>query len=981
MKRFALVLLLIASVAYGANEPMGSHGYPGPVRIMAQQQTAPPAVQAPPVPRDAQMVEKWHTFNGAWLPDEDPAQIGPTNYRDLQNMRPTETSLQGVQGYSKINSTGLGTYLKIRNGFNLRTTEYTQQTYTLVQAENTGLTASQVLLNKTAIGSTGDFEGTAVQTDGTGAGLGRFWEGPQGTVLYANGVENKIWAGDETRCAALFTVTPKEATEADVVYDNAAKTCVTTAGQFYTDGLRAGNEVTIAGGSNDASSFYIAAISANGKTLTFTDAPVDDAADTSTLSTDRFMFVADETADINSSNSSTYISLGNKGFGKTNPNDFIVFSTRPLKGVVFDVKTANDTSSTLSCQYWDGTDFTAVGSASDGTKPGAIAFAQDGTFSFTSTVGNAVPYSYEGIYLYAYAFTLSAGTAQISHVTVDAPWQSFVDVWDGVSRQPIMFQFWDESADTFNDYTIEINEESGTYVASIGAMQTDDYIIVMFEEKISGINFVMDSTKTNTAVTWMNISYWDGDSYAQYTSPGVTKTDGTIPDYTLSSFGRTGLVSWTTDGGEELKTEFGVTGYSYKIETASLPLSADVDIDCITGIPAALDIDNFVFTSSFQNRALLCNFKQGNEASRVDYSVTNAPDVWNGSESSMGGIQSLYFGGSSALTAGTQLYNRFGSNIFVTWVALKKNETYLLTGSGPEDFSIKPISYNVGCPAPLTLATAEIGYDMAQDVTRNIAIWLSSNGVVVFDGAVINFIKGIDKYFDTSDPDCINYSAIENSRGWFDPKYREYNLLIPTGGSTTCDEWLAYSLIHKKWFRKVPSNYPQAGWQASSTGGEKYTYGAIDTGFMLELENGTAWVTDSIEQLIETGDFFPTGSLWDLTRIRKLKFAGKRVNTDYNVVIVHYFDTDDSLGMDCIWTDTDDTEWSDTDDCEWVSSALASIELPLETSKNRITRSTLQNNLYGWAHRFLFYILTDADTEGFEPLAWGYVYRKVRRDE
>jgi len=167
----------------------------------------------------------------------------------------------------------------------------------------------------------------------------------------------------------------------------------------------------------------------------------------------------------------------------------------------------------------------------------------------------------------------------------------------------------------------------------------------------------------------------------------------------------------------------------------------------------------------------------------------------------------------------------------------------------------------------------------------------------------------------------------------------------------------------------------------ASTVGEKSIYGAIDTGYMLELEDGTAWVDDPIEQIVETGDFFPTGNIWDLTRIRMFKFAGKRINEAHSIVVSHYSDTDDAVGMDGIWVDTDDCAWVDTEDCEWVSASLASMELSLDAGINRVVRDTIKDNLYGWAHRFQFYTTTASTSKGLEPIAWGYTFRKVRRDE
>jgi len=952
---------------------------------------------------DTPLVEKWHTFKGAWMPDADPAQIGPENFKTLQNMRYNTAGIEGVQGYTAVNSTALTGYLKIRNGFQLRSEGYTQETYNLVQAENTGLTASQVLVNKTAIGSQGDFEATEIQTDGTGAGLGRFSEGPQGVVVYSNGVENKVWAGDETRCAKVFRAalgetgtgyTPGDMRFADRGTDDYINT---ETGDFHAAGFKAGDTIAVTNateaGNNDT--FTVDHVEwswlwfmDDRLYLSASDALTNEGANANATVTvtegTAYTTIVDFTDELNSSATSEYADVGG-----SDPDTFMVLSTRPLKGIKFYVGTANTTTATLAVKYWNGSAWTAVANGSDGTTTDSKAFAKTGTYSFDSTVSTAKLYHAEQTYyLYAYTVTLSAGSADIYQITCDAPWQDLTNVWDGVDRQPIAFQVWDNSEDTYYDYTVEVNTEANTTaygVAELDGMTTSDHVIVAFEEAVSAVRWQMFQDYVNKNIASFTIHYYDGDDY---TTVG-TVFDETVEDrfYGADTLAQSGITWWNPPSDETIKSEFGVTGYFYKlVPSATLTgttgdATAELVVNHVWGVPATIDVKKFKFSSDFNNRVLLCNYELGGEGNRVDYSVSNAPDVWNGVESSMDGVQSLYFGGNSPLTAGTQLYNRFGSNIFVTWVALKRNETYLLTGTGPEDFSIKPISFNVGCPAPLTLATAEIGFDMAQDVTRNIAIWLSADGLIVFDGAVINFVKGIDKYFDATNADCINYSSIANSRGWFDPEYKEYNLLIPTGSSTTCDTWLVYSLIYKKWFEKVPDTYPQAAWQVASTVGEKSIYGAIDTGYMLELEDGTAWVDDPIEQIVETGDFFPTGNIWDLTRIRMFKFAGKRINEAHSIVVSHYSDTDDAVGMDGIWVDTDDCAWVDTEDCEWVSASLASMELSLDAGINRVVRDTIKDNLYGWAHRFQFYTTTASTSKGLEPIAWGYTFRKVRRDE
>ena len=76
----------------------------------------------PPAP-DAQDQTLQFFFKGAWLPSIDPAEIGPENYSELKNLRygPDDIGLEGVQGYSKINTTAITTYTSLRSGFQLLT--------------------------------------------------------------------------------------------------------------------------------------------------------------------------------------------------------------------------------------------------------------------------------------------------------------------------------------------------------------------------------------------------------------------------------------------------------------------------------------------------------------------------------------------------------------------------------------------------------------------------------------------------------------------------------------------------------------------------------------------------------------------------------------------------------------------------------------------------------------------------------------------
>lgn len=138
----------------------------------------------------------------------DPATIG-TNFRTLTNMEYTDTHVRGIRGMTKINSSALTTYLKVRNAFHYYKAQ-PQESHLMVQAYNDGLTASRILQNTTAIPNTGNFSATPLWTDSAGAGQGFFSDAPNGQVAYCNGVDACLWSGDEDSIARFVNFNPDQ---------------------------------------------------------------------------------------------------------------------------------------------------------------------------------------------------------------------------------------------------------------------------------------------------------------------------------------------------------------------------------------------------------------------------------------------------------------------------------------------------------------------------------------------------------------------------------------------------------------------------------------------------------------------------------------------------------------------------------------------------------------------------------------------------
>lgn len=154
------------------------------------------------------------------------------NFKTLKNLRYANTNPESVGGHSKINTTALSSFPKVRSGIHFRKED---ETHTIVQAYNSGETASSVLQNTTAIPDQGDYEATALHSD-SGTGLGRFSEAPTGEIAYCNSEETLLWAGDELRCSGFFNYGP----DGDFSYDFTDQISNSLTTDFATIGLSAG---------------------------------------------------------------------------------------------------------------------------------------------------------------------------------------------------------------------------------------------------------------------------------------------------------------------------------------------------------------------------------------------------------------------------------------------------------------------------------------------------------------------------------------------------------------------------------------------------------------------------------------------------------------------------------------------------------------------------------------------------------------------
>jgi hypothetical protein len=566
-------------------------------------------------------------------------------------------------------------------------------------------------------------------------------------------------------------------------------------------------------------------------------------------------------------------------------NWFLIGSKRPLQGIKLYVKNANTETSTMTGQEWSGASWTTL-TLTDGTASGGVSLAQTGTVSFASTASTSKPRYLNGLALYWYQFAVSTGTATVYYATVDAPIQEIRNIWDGVETYPVKCLKYDGT--TYKDYTDSVGDGSNSTYADLSSFATTHQLYLGFLEPQQGfsLGFVAGSENSNASVT--TVKAWDGSTWVTLTSAN----DGT--DSAGKTLAKGGVISFqAATAGNEFKRaiadEFPL--YYYQI-TVSSNLDADVKVSEITGITAPPAMSVYKFSETFQNKLFLFNEKSGGKNKAI-YSVTNAPDIFNGTDSG-----EIVFGDKTELTAAAVVYNVFTDSAVEQLLVTKKNETWRLSGDTLQTWTLKKISSNVGCVAPLTMVSAET-IDTSPDQKRTVAVWVSDRGPVMSTGSsVIPIYDDIKCYWDPNDSRYIPTAWQSKSVGRYDTQTRSYKLLIASGAASTfLNTELEFSFVNKEWTKiyrenATGANPLQSIWPVWDTNGIGYTYGGGKDGKVYRLENGNTWNSvANIAQYLHTKDL-----ILDTERPLFRKSTIKYLRTTYkqkgmgNVTVSHYGD-------------------------------------------------------------------------------------------
>jgi hypothetical protein len=496
--------------------------------------------------------------------------------------------------------------------------------------------------------------------------------------------------------------------------------------------------------------------------------------------------------------------------------------------------------------------------------------------------------------------------------------------------------------------------------ADISSAPTTDYLVVGFVEQMMGMNIVFVPENTNSNGSILKVDYWDGDSWV-----GVSNLD----DQTMvlgQTFAQTGTLSWNkispvSEFQQEIADE--VPLYYYKISWSVNDFSATVQILHMWGIPSPKTIRGYKFSMFADDRLFLCN-NADKDKNSVLISNRYAPDVWNGDDST-----ELFFGNAEDLTGAVSLYSRLGSNIYDIKLFFKQSKIFGLTGFSPQDYIQYTISENIGCVAPLTLATTVITID--NKISRPVAIFQGADGIYMFDNtSPIKISQDIRNFFDRNEANARKLHAryLNDSIGFVDEEKREYHWLFSDGASTsrTLNREFVFDLERFKWFEidRGSGKDLQCGFPVSSVNGDRFTYGGFDTGRIYRLEDGTDSDGEDIVHTMWTGDFAPSqGSIMTLTQMDKLKLIQRaKETTTATVAVTHYPDGN-----------TTGTSLAVKDPTPTTSGDSYTDNLDFDANKGNENGSIF--------HSIKLVMTTNDETVGFEPLFMGMTLYTIGEDK
>lgn len=931
----------------------------------------------------------------------DRAVLESDNFTSLKNMKYTDNGVVGVTGgMTKINTNALSSHPKIRSMYQFLKVQPAEN-HILVHAENTGETESKVFQNTTAIPSTGNFSATALHTDGSGAGMGRFSSAPNEHMAYCNGVETMVWGGDITKLSS-FEVYDEFASAFRYDYTREMQNTLTDTANlasFFRDTdapvkvtLRVGNTLPI-----ESIAFTVPTVNTN---------TLDDA-------TNVFYWNGSAWAAVTTQvdNTITGTTPNEVTFGQSGTITFDSTATTAKASIINGVFgyfykieiTGADAATRLSQvtvkepfqelrDYWDG-DLRIASSVqlfqdsifkdntvnvfedsfiyNDDTK-GNIASYMNMNDIETSTEYLAIGVSerMQGLQVKmipdhsnqdvkatgSIAFGNVSSTNTVSSITVNSVEILSQTITAGnTSEESLCHALVEEINEnvTSPNYTATTEQGILTIIAETRGTGPNGFVIARTVVAMTAT--VLPMANGQVISPTLTVKYWNGSAW---TSVG-TVIDGTSSD--SASFGKSGFITWNsiaenTEFKRELNSEEPL--YYYQLSWDS-DFGPNVLCYHANGIPVQKPISTYKFPLHAQGRLWLFSDKAGNKNQAI-VSALGELNVFNGKDSG----DPLQFGDRTEVVAAVELFERTSSRVESHILVLKGDSSHIIEGDNPEKWKVINLTNKLGCNAPLTLATSTLGFEFSPMVRRQIAIWQGSSGMYMFDNNAIHPISDdIAYFFDQKNADAINLAKSDISYGFFESENGEqyYHWCFASGSSTVINNEWVFDIKRQKWFEydRGTGKAIQGGSMVIDTIGNAYNYGFEDNGYLQRLNNGTDFDGNAIVYEMEFGDVLPAGNINILTAVDSVRLATvSKSTTTSKIKVYHYGDTKDNATVDTVTKNA------------WY-------EFETKQTGQRVAFPFKRTNTPPhMTHRLKFTISTNNEVgTGFEPLYVGGFYK------
>ena len=769
-----------------------------------------------------------------------------SNFSQLDNFEYTDNGIRSVRGMTKITTSPLAGNPHVNSIFQFVKAN-PSETHVLVQAQDSSDANGKVFRHSTSTPNTGTFTPTALHTDASGAGTGRFNDAPIGHVVYCNGKETDVWGGIENS-PGYFSIfdgaDPLDATAWIKDYTESVLNSLTDSENVATLKQTTSAHYNIGIGSVTA---YVA-----------TRLPIQGA---------KFTM-----ASVNTNASTALVHYWN---GST---------LTAVTGLV------------------DGTSSGGIPLAQTGT----VSFDSTETTAKVRIIEGVYGYFYRFIWPNATeTATISQVTVDEPFQKLQDFWdgspRTILSLQVGTGTV-----FTDGTTNVFEDkfsYDDSTLFDEATYISVDNKGGAGSVIDMGFNERVSGVEVKFIPDKVNTVANVLTVSYWNGVSFVSVSG----LNDGTSTEAT--SFKQSGLISWTpiaenvefrrTVGGRKEPLYY----YQFSFNNTMQGTTDKLFVYHINGLPVQKRISNYKFGLNAQGRLWLFG-DQSNGRNKSIVSNVSTLNVFNGIDSG----DPIFYGNDEGIEAAAEIHSRTTGGSRSNILVLKNNSTYLLRGNSPEDWEVITVSDGIGCNAPLTLTTTSIGLEFSPLQSKQIAIWQGTGGVYLWDStSIIPLSDAISNYFDQAKPEAINLDRADISRGFFETHNdgHYYHWLFSSKATTTAhlDTELVFDLKRQGWFKMDRGTLPiQTGTRIVATDtGSAYSYGTVDNGEMYRLDNGKSFDGSNITSTFATGDIPLTGSVMTSSQLRYIRLGMvAKATTTNNVTLTHYIDgkaTGDDFAM------------------------------------------------------------------------------------